>query len=64
MWCWNVYPFLNHTGEVFDEIQVDGIYLRQGWCLLIAIAKGKVALQDSECKRGLNPPVSNNDRAI
>lgn len=42
MWCWNVYPFLNHTGEVFDEIQVDGIYLRQGWCLLIAIAKGKV----------------------
>lgn len=22
------------------------------------------ALQDSECKRGLNPPVSSNDRAI
>lgn len=41
-WCWNVYPFLNQTGEVFDEIQIDGIYLRPGWCLLIAIAGGKV----------------------
>ena len=41
-WCWNVHPYLNRTGEVFDEIQVDGIYLRKGWCLLIAIAHGKV----------------------
>lgn len=41
-WCWNIHPYLNHTGEVFDEIQVDGIYLRRGWCLLIAIANGKV----------------------
>ncbi|ALG27778.1 hypothetical protein AOZ07_03175 [Glutamicibacter halophytocola] len=41
-WCWDVYPYLNQTGEVFDEIQVDGIYLRPGWCLLIAIANGKV----------------------
>lgn len=41
-WCWNTHPYLNHTGEVFDEIQVDGIYLRRGWCLLIAIANGKV----------------------
>ncbi|MHC6176748.1 IS1249 family transposase [Glutamicibacter sp. X7] len=41
-WCWNVHPFLHHTGEVFAEIQIDGIYLRPGWCLLIAIAHGKV----------------------
>ncbi|WP_082123928.1 IS1249 family transposase [Arthrobacter sp. YC-RL1] len=41
-WCWNVHPTLPHTGEVFDEIQVDGIYLRKGWCALIAIANGKV----------------------
>lgn len=41
-WCWNTHPYLNHTGEVFDEIQVDGIYLRRGWRLLIAIANGKV----------------------
>lgn len=25
---------------------------------------GLLALQDSECNRGLNPPVSSNDRAI
>lgn len=41
-WCWNVHPYLNQTGEIFDEIQVDGIYIRKGWCLLIAIANGKV----------------------
>lgn len=27
-------------------------------------AEGLSALQDSGCKRGLNPPVSSNDRAI
>ena len=42
MWCWNVHPYLNHTGEVFNEIQVDGIHIRPGWCLLIAIANGQV----------------------
>lgn len=41
-WCWNVHPHLTHTGEVFDEIQVDGIYLKPGWCLLIAIANKHV----------------------
>lgn len=41
-WCWNVRPYLNTTGEVFDQIQVDGIYLRPGWCCLIAIAHGQV----------------------
>lgn len=41
-WCWKVIPHLNLTGEVFTELQVDGIYLRPGWCCLIAIAHGKV----------------------
>ncbi|GAA1412125.1 hypothetical protein AUR04nite_11340 [Glutamicibacter uratoxydans] len=41
-WCWNVTPHLNPTGEIFTEIQVDGIYLGSGWCCLIAIAHGKV----------------------
>ena len=41
-WCWNVHPTLHRTGEIFNEIQVDGIYLRPGWCLLIAIAHGQV----------------------
>lgn len=41
-WCWNVEPYLPRTGEVFNEVQVDGIYIRPGWCLLIAIANGSV----------------------
>ena len=34
------------TGEVFDEIQVDGFNLRTGWCLLVASSRGRpVAFQ-------------------
>lgn len=41
-WCWNVVPETTVTGEVYDEIQIDGIYLDAGWCCLIAITSGKV----------------------
>ena len=37
-WCWNIEPAIPVTGQVYDEVQVDGIYLRSGWCALIAIA--------------------------
>ena len=40
-WCWNVEPVLTPTGEVHEQIQMDGIYLGRGWCCLIAIANGK-----------------------
>lgn len=30
------------TGEIFDEIQLDGIYLQNGPCCLIAYANGHV----------------------
>jgi hypothetical protein len=36
-WCWNIDPHIPVTGEVYDEIQVDGTYLSGGWCLLLAI---------------------------
>lgn len=36
-WCWNVAPEIVITGEIYDEIQVDGTYLNDGWCLLLAI---------------------------
>lgn len=36
-WCWNVEPSILVTGEVYDEIQLDGIRLAYGWWLLIAI---------------------------
>lgn len=37
-WCWDITPVLPVTGEVIDEIQLDGFHLRTGWCLLIASA--------------------------
>lgn len=39
-WCWTITPSIPVTAEVFTEIQVDDIYIRPGWCLLIAIAGG------------------------
>jgi hypothetical protein len=42
-WCWNVEPAFVVTGELFNEIQLDGTYLKGGWCLLTAInGEGKV----------------------
>jgi len=35
-WCWDLSPALPVTGEVFDEVQLDGFNLRTGWCLLVA----------------------------
>jgi hypothetical protein len=36
-WCWNIAPRIPVTGEVHDQIQVDGIYVGS-WCCLIAVA--------------------------
>ena len=36
-WCWNVEPVIEVTGEIYDEVQVDGTYLDDGWCLLTAV---------------------------
>ena len=41
-WCWNVVPAVPATGQIHDEVQLDGIYLTGGWCCLIAIAGGHV----------------------
>jgi len=38
-WCWQVQPVVVITGEIYDEIQVDGTYLCHGWCLLTAVNK-------------------------
>lgn len=37
-WCWFLKPTIPVTGEVYDEIQLDGFNLRAGWCLLVASA--------------------------
>ena len=36
-WCWNVDPQIPITGEIYNEVQLDGTYLWGGWCLLLAI---------------------------
>jgi len=37
-WCWRVAPLIPTTGEVFDEIQIDGTYLgNPKRCFLVAI---------------------------
>lgn len=41
-WCWRVEPTITVTGEIYDEVQIDGIYLRSNWCCLVASAHGKV----------------------
>lgn len=36
-WCWNIAPAIPATGEIHDQVQIDGIYVGS-WCCLIAIA--------------------------
>jgi len=43
-WCWQVAPQIESTGEVYAEIQLDGTYLNDGWCLLTAITGSGMVL--------------------
>lgn len=36
-WCWELRPRLSITGEVFDTVVVDGVWIGS-WCLLIAVS--------------------------
>lgn len=36
-WCWNIRPRIPVTGEIYDQVQLDGIYIGS-WCCLIAIS--------------------------
>ncbi|MCQ9387038.1 hypothetical protein NQ034_16080, partial [Brevibacterium sp. 68QC2CO] len=40
-WCWNVRPTITPTGEIHDQIMLDGTYFN-GWCVLIAHTGGHV----------------------
>lgn len=36
-WCWQVeVPKPSVTGEVYNQVLLDGIYLAYGWCLITA----------------------------
>lgn len=41
-WCWLIEPTITVTGELYSEVQVDGLYLSSRWCLLVASHHGKV----------------------
>lgn len=36
-WCWRIEPVIPVTGEIYDQVQIDGIYLGS-WSCLIAIS--------------------------
>lgn len=36
-WCWSISPQIPITGEIYDQVQLDGIYIGS-WCCLIALS--------------------------
>ncbi len=41
-WCWHTAPIWEITGEVYDQVLIDGTYIAYGWCVLIAYTTGGV----------------------
>jgi hypothetical protein len=50
-WCWTVpTPRIETTGEVYDQLFIDGIYLPYNWCLLVAY-NGENVVARQWCRR-------------
>lgn len=52
-WCWTTKPIWQQTGEIHDQIFIDGTYIAHGWCVLTAATtKGIIDYQlcDRESK--------------
>ena len=50
-WCWQVQvPKPSVTGEVYNQVLLDGIYLAYGWCLITA-TNGKQVIDWQWCQR-------------
>ena len=50
-WCWHVeVPKPQVTGEVYDQVLLDGIYLAYGWCLITA-TNGEKIIDWQWCQR-------------
>lgn len=50
-WCWQVeVPKPSVTGEVYNQVLVDGIYLAYGWCLITA-TNGEKIIDWQWCQR-------------
>lgn len=51
-WVWRIWPIAPYTGEVYDVVYLDGIWLRRKAVVLIAVAGGHVVswhLAQTEC---------------
>lgn len=45
-WCWNTRPIWQITGEVYDQVFIDGTYIAYGWCVITAATReGVIAYQ-------------------
>lgn len=54
-WCWQVeVPRPSVTGEVYDQVLLDGIYLAYGWCLITA-TNGEKIIAWQWCQRENSP---------
>ncbi|MGJ9464297.1 IS1249 family transposase [Actinotignum sp. GS-2025e] len=52
-WCWQTRPIWTPTGQVYDQVFIDGTYIAYNWCVLIAYTReGVIAYQlcDRESK--------------
>ncbi|MGV9183972.1 IS1/IS1595 family N-terminal zinc-binding domain-containing protein [Arcanobacterium canis] len=58
-WCWQTRPIWSVTGEVYDQVFIDGIYIGYGWCVLTAstiINKKTKVIAYQLCQRENKPP--------
>ncbi|RTE47637.1 IS1249 family transposase [Actinobaculum sp. 352] len=45
-WCWDTRPIWGTTGQVYDQVFIDGTYIGYGYCLLVASTiQGVIAYQ-------------------
>lgn len=45
-WCWQTKPDWRVSGEVYDQVFIDGTYIAYNWCVLIAAStQGVIAFQ-------------------
>lgn len=55
-WCWDVpVPPALVTGEIHDQVFIDGTYLAYGWCLLVARAANGTVVAWQWCRTENSP---------
>lgn len=56
IWCWQVeVPKPSVTGEVYDQVLLDGIYLAYGWYLITATNGERLSLGNDASGKTLPP---------